>query len=46
MVIGHSMGGMLAARFATQYPDVTERVVIYNPIGVTDPRGAAVDDAR
>lgn len=38
MVIGHSMGGMLAARFATQYPDVTERVVIYNPIGVTDPR--------
>ncbi len=38
MVIGHSMGGMLAARFATQYPDMTERVVIYNPIGVTDPR--------
>jgi len=32
------MGGMLAARFATQYPDVAERVVIYNPIGVTDPR--------
>jgi len=38
MVVGHSMGGMLAARFATQYPDTTERVVIYNPIGVTDPR--------
>lgn len=32
------MGGMLAARFATQYPDVTERLVIYNPIGVTDGR--------
>jgi pimeloyl-ACP methyl ester carboxylesterase len=38
MVVGHSMGGMLAARFATQYPAMTERVVIYNPIGVTDGR--------
>lgn len=38
MVVGHSMGGMLAARFATQYPDMTERVVIYNPIGLLDPR--------
>jgi pimeloyl-ACP methyl ester carboxylesterase len=37
-IVGHSMGGMLAARFATQYPAVAERVVIYNPIGVTDPR--------
>jgi pimeloyl-ACP methyl ester carboxylesterase len=37
-VVGHSMGGMLAARFATQYPDVAERVVIYNPIGLIDPR--------
>jgi pimeloyl-ACP methyl ester carboxylesterase len=38
MIIGHSMGGMLAARFATQYPAVTERLVIYNPIGVSDGR--------
>ena len=38
MVIGHSMGGMLAARFATQYPNAVERVVIYNPIGLTDGR--------
>jgi pimeloyl-ACP methyl ester carboxylesterase len=38
MIVGHSMGGMLAARFATQYPDVTERLVIYNPIGVNDNR--------
>jgi pimeloyl-ACP methyl ester carboxylesterase len=37
-VVGHSMGGMLAARFATQYPAMTERLVIYNPIGVSDPR--------
>jgi pimeloyl-ACP methyl ester carboxylesterase len=38
MVVGHSMGGMLAARFATQYPDLVERLVLYNPIGLTDPR--------
>lgn len=38
MVVGHSMGGMLAARFATQYPAMVERLVIYNPIGLNDPR--------
>jgi pimeloyl-ACP methyl ester carboxylesterase len=31
MIVGHSMGGMLAARFA-------ERIVIYNPIGLFDLR--------
>jgi pimeloyl-ACP methyl ester carboxylesterase len=38
MVVGHSMGGMLAARLATQYPKAVERLVIYNPIGLTDGR--------
>ncbi|MGE0449879.1 MAG: alpha/beta fold hydrolase [Vicinamibacterales bacterium] len=38
MVVGHSMGGMAAARFATQNPSMTERVVLYNPIGVVDGR--------
>jgi len=38
MIVGHSMGGMLAARFATQYPAITERLVLYNPIGLTDGR--------
>jgi pimeloyl-ACP methyl ester carboxylesterase len=38
MIIGHSMGGMLAARFAALYPAVAERVVIYNPIGLLDAR--------
>jgi pimeloyl-ACP methyl ester carboxylesterase len=37
-VIGHSMGGMLAARFATQYPAMVERLVLYNPIGLVDAR--------
>jgi pimeloyl-ACP methyl ester carboxylesterase len=38
MVVGHSMGGMLAARFATQYPKAVERLVLYNPIGLIDGR--------
>ena len=38
MVVGHSMGGMAAARFATQNPEFTERVVLYNPIGIVDAR--------
>jgi len=38
MVVGHSMGGMLAARFTTQYPQSVERLVIYNPIGLADSR--------
>src|ERR1043165_542173 len=49
MVVGHSMGGMLAARFATQYPDMVERLVLYNPIGLTDGRfnrpAESVDDS-
>jgi len=38
MVVGHSMGGMLATRFATQYPAMVERLVLYNPIGLVDGR--------
>ena len=38
MVVGHSMGGMLATRFATQYPAMVERLVLYNPIGLVDAR--------
>jgi len=38
MVVGHSMGGMLAARFSTQFPDTVERLVLYNPIGLVDGR--------
>jgi len=37
-IVGHSMGGMLAARFSANYPDVAERTVICNPIGLTDIR--------
>jgi pimeloyl-ACP methyl ester carboxylesterase len=37
-IVGHSMGGMLAARFAASYSDITEQVVLYDPIGLTDAR--------
>jgi pimeloyl-ACP methyl ester carboxylesterase len=37
-IVGHSMGGMLAARFAASYPNLTDRVVIYAAIGLTDAR--------
>lgn len=35
-VLGHSMGGMLATRFALMYPDMTEKLILENPIGLED----------
>lgn len=35
-VMGHSMGGMLATRFALLYPNETEKLVLVNPIGLED----------
>jgi len=35
-VLGHSMGGMLATRFALMYPEVTEKLILENPIGLED----------
>lgn len=36
VVTGHSMGGMLATRFTLMYPDITEKLVLVNPIGLED----------
>lgn len=36
VVLGHSMGGMLAARYALMYPAATERLVMVNPLGLED----------
>lgn len=36
VIVGHSMGGMLAARFAIDHPDRTERLVMVNPLGLAD----------
>jgi len=35
-VVGHSMGGMLATRFALMYPDLTDKLALVNPIGLED----------
>ncbi len=35
-VIGHSMGGMLAARFALLYPETTAKLILENPLGLED----------
>ncbi|KAL8380983.1 hypothetical protein RB595_005332 [Gaeumannomyces hyphopodioides] len=42
VVLGHSMGGMLAARYALMYPDATERLVLTNPLGLEDWMGLGV----
>ena len=35
-VLGHSMGGMIAARFALMYPEITEKLVLEDPLGLED----------
>lgn len=37
-MLGHSMGGMLAVRFARNYPDRTSSLILENPIGLEDYR--------
>jgi len=36
IVVGHSMGGMLASRFTLLYPKMVEKLVLENPIGLED----------
>jgi len=35
-ILGHSMGGMLATRFALMYPERTSQLILVNPIGLED----------
>lgn len=35
-ILGHSMGGMLAARFTLMYPGRVEKLILENPIGLED----------
>lgn len=37
-ILGHSMGGMLATRFALMYPLQTEKLLLEDPIGLEDYR--------
>ncbi len=36
VVMGHSMGGMLASRYALQHADSVEQLVLVNPVGLED----------
>ena len=36
VVVGHSMGGMLAARHALMFPGSVERLIMVNPLGLED----------
>jgi pimeloyl-ACP methyl ester carboxylesterase len=36
IVVGHSMGGMLAARYALMYPDAVDELVLVDPLGLED----------
>lgn len=38
IVLGHSMGGMLATRFALMYPERVEKLLLEDPIGLEDYR--------
>lgn len=35
-MIGHSMGGLIAMRYAMMYPAATEQLVLVNPLGLKD----------
>ena len=37
-VVGHSMGGMLATRFALMYPETVSHLILEDPIGLEDYR--------
>ena len=41
-IMGHSMGGMLAPRFALTFPQMTEQLVSVNPLGLEDGRAKGV----
>jgi len=35
-LLGHSMGGMIATRFTLMYPELVEKFILENPIGLED----------
>lgn len=38
-IVTHSMGGMVASRFAASYPEMVSNLAMINQIGLTDARG-------
>lgn len=35
-LLGHSMGGMIATRYALMYPEIVEKLILENPLGLED----------
>ncbi|WBH17142.1 alpha/beta fold hydrolase [Sphingomonas radiodurans] len=35
-IVGHSLGGMLAMRYAIMFPEAVDRLVLVNPLGLVD----------
>ncbi|GEN70198.1 alpha/beta fold hydrolase [Chryseobacterium lathyri] len=42
IVLGHSMGGMVAVRFTLLYPEKVQKLILENPIGLEDYKTFAV----
>jgi pimeloyl-ACP methyl ester carboxylesterase len=45
-VAGNSLGGWISAWVALDWPEGVERLVLFNPAGVTDPTGRALETGR
>ncbi len=45
-LVGHSLGGYLAAAFALQHPDVVDHLVLVNPAGIPSCSNKRLEEAR
>lgn len=46
VVVGHSMGGMLATRYALMYPQTIDQLALINPLGLEDWKALGVPYAN
>ncbi len=46
IIVGHSLGGMVAIQFARQYPEMVEALVLVDSAGLPDQGNAEIEGAR